>query len=169
MDLEQIKKILADRVVTYTHIVVDYRPHKKHKEWVRITTGVNLITYPDELMTWMANLTTSKLLWNSVLSTEDEKIAGLNIANFYLGTPLLVRYEYMNMPIEKFPSHIVQQYHMNKRAYDGYVYLKICKAIYVLPQAGILANKQLREKLLPHGYYKVAHIPGLWRHVTRSV
>ena len=43
------------------------------------------------------------------------------------------------------------------------------KAVYGLPQAGILANKQLRKKMAPHGYYEVAHTPGLWRHVTRPV
>ena len=37
------------------------------------------------------------------------------------------------------------------------------------PKAGILANKQLREKLEPAGYYEVAHTPGLWRHVTGPV
>ena len=49
------------------------------------------------------------------------------------------------------------------------MYLEIRKAIYGLPQGGILANKQLREKLEPAGYYEVAHTPGLWRHVTRPV
>ena len=47
--------------------------------------------------------------------------------------------------------------------------MKIRKAIYGLPQAGILANKQLRDKLEPAGYYEVAHTPGLLRHVTRLV
>ena len=49
------------------------------------------------------------------------------------------------------------------------MYLEIRKAIYGLPQAGILANKQLREKLKPEGYYEVVHIPGLWRHVSRPL
>ena len=49
------------------------------------------------------------------------------------------------------------------------MYLEIRKAIYGLPQAGILANKQLREKLKPEGYYEVAHTPGLWWHGTRPV
>ena len=49
------------------------------------------------------------------------------------------------------------------------MYLEIRRTIYGLPQAGILANKQLREKLLPAGYYEVAHTPGLWRHVTRPI
>ena len=50
---------------------------------------------------------------------------------------------------------------MNEKVYGGYVYLEIRKTIYGLPQTGILANKQLREKLFPHGYYEVAHTPGL--------
>jgi hypothetical protein len=33
-----------------------------------------------------------------------------------------------------------------------------------LPQAGILANKQLRRKLAPFGYYKSVNTPGLWWH-----
>ena len=52
---------------------------------------------------------------------------------------------------------------------NGFVYLDIRKAIYGLPQAGILAKKLLRSRLAPDGYYKVAHTPGLLRHVTRTV
>ena len=50
---------------------------------------------------------------------------------------------------------------------NGFVYLEIRKAIYGLPQAGILANKLLRQRLRPAGDYEVAHTPGLWKHVTR--
>lgn len=34
---------------------------------------------------------------------------------------------------------------------------------------GMLANKQLRENLKPHGYYEVEHTPGLWRHRKRPI
>ena len=54
---------------------------------------------------------------------------------------------------------------MEANAHKGFVYLEIRKAIYGLPQAGILANKLLWKRLAPHGYYEVAHTPGLWRHV----
>ena len=94
---------------------------------------------------------------------------GLNIKNFYLGTPL-DRFEYMKIPITLFPAHIRLQYQLHgDRVKNGFVYLEIRKAIYGLPQAGILANKLLRSRLAPDGYYKVAHTPGLWRHVTRPV
>ena len=58
---------------------------------------------------------------------------------------------------------------MEKHALKGYIYLEIRKAIYGLPQGGILANKLLRKRLAPEGYYEVAHTPGLWRHVTRPI
>jgi hypothetical protein len=37
--------------------------------------------------------------------------------------------------------------------------------MYRLPQASILANKLLKERLACHGYFKQLHTPGLWKHV----
>ena len=54
---------------------------------VQITAGENLIKYPGELTTPMADLTTSKVIWNSVLSTKEAKFMGIDIKNFYLNTP----------------------------------------------------------------------------------
>ena len=75
MNLEEIKLIPKDSIVTYARIVVDFRPQKKDPNRVRITAGGNLIAYPDELTTRTADLTCSKILWNSVLSTKDAKYA----------------------------------------------------------------------------------------------
>ena len=52
-------------------MVVDFRPQKENPNRVRITAGRNLITFLDELTTRTADLTVSKILWNSVLSTDD--------------------------------------------------------------------------------------------------
>ena len=71
------------------------------------------------------------------------------------------------MPLSVFPAHIFTQHNLTKHAYKGFVYIEICKAIYGLPQAGILANQLLRQRLRPHGYYEVPHTPGLWKHVTK--
>jgi hypothetical protein len=69
MSHKEIKKIPQDRTVTYARIVVDYRPQKDDPNRVRITVGGNLINYPGELTTRTANLTTAKILWNSIIST----------------------------------------------------------------------------------------------------
>ena len=93
---------------------------------------------------------------------------GLDIGSFYLATPM-DRYEYMRLSINLFPEHTMQQYNLRQHARKGYIYVEIRKAIYGLPQAGILSNLLLRKRLAPAGYYEVAHTPGLWRHVTRPI
>lgn len=92
----------------------------------------------------------------------------MDIHSFYLNTPLK-RFEYMRFPIELFPQHIIEQYNLLEHVLNGFVYVEIRKAIYGLPQAGILANKLLKKRLRPEGYYEVAHTPGLWKHVTRPI
>ena len=99
---DKICTIPADQTATYGRIVVDYRPQKADPNRVRITAGGNLIEYPGELTTRPADLTTSKLLWNSVISTKDTRFMGIDTRNFYLGTAMK-RFEYMKMPIKLFP------------------------------------------------------------------
>ena len=43
------------------------------------------------------------------------------------------------------------------------------RVMWGLPQADILANKLLRQRLLPHGYYKCTNTPGLWKHEWRPI
>jgi hypothetical protein len=116
----------------------------------------------------MADLTTTKILWNSVISTPHARYLCLDIKNFYLRTPM-ERFEYMKMPLGIFPPHTKAQYELDKHAKNGFIYLEICKAIYGLLQAGILANHLLRQRLRPHGYYEVRHTPGLWKHISRPI
>jgi hypothetical protein len=73
---------------TYARIVVDHRPQKEDPNRIRIAVGGNLITYKGSTSTRTADLTTSKLLWNSVLSTEGTQYMCLDIKNFYLTAAL---------------------------------------------------------------------------------
>eukprot|EP00804_Cyclotella_cryptica_P006990 CCRYP_007118-RA/>CCRYP_007118-RA protein AED:0.30 eAED:0.30 QI:0/-1/0/1/-1/1/1/0/515 len=165
----QIRDIPRDRTITYRRVVVDYCPQKDDPNRVHITAGDNLIKdYPGELTTRTTDLTTSKILWNSVLSTKGAKFMGLDLKSFYL-TAMLDHPEYMKMPLALFPDHIRAQYNLDKHTVNGFVYLELHGAIYGLPQAGALANKLLRKCLAPQGYYEVAHTPGLWRHVTQPI
>eukprot|EP00804_Cyclotella_cryptica_P029536 CCRYP_020583-RA/>CCRYP_020583-RA protein AED:0.35 eAED:0.26 QI:0/-1/0/1/-1/1/1/0/1386 len=169
MSHEAIAAIPKGRTVTYGRIVIDFRPQKADPNRVRITAGGNLIKdYPGEITTRTADITTSKILWNSILSTKGAKFMGIDIKSFYLTAPL-DRYEYMKMPITVFPEHIIQQYNLRAHVKNGFVYLELRKCVYGLPMAGALANKLLRKRLAPHGYYEVTHTPGLWRHVTRPI
>jgi hypothetical protein len=140
MNHEEIQQIPKDRTITYGRIVIDHRPQKADPNRVRITAGGNLIKdYPGEVTTRTADLTTSKILWNSVVSTEGARFMGIDIKSFFI-TATLDRYEYMKMPLDVFPEHVRQQYDLYQKAKNGYVYLEIRRAIYGLPQSGALAN-----------------------------
>jgi hypothetical protein len=94
-----IEKIPKNETVTYAHVVVDFHPQKVDPHCIRIMARGNLINYPGELSMQTADLTTSKLMWTSILSTADAKyMCLLDIKNFYLAAPL-DRFEYMKMPI----------------------------------------------------------------------
>jgi hypothetical protein len=92
----------------------------------------------------------------------------LDINNFYL-TAVLEYFEYMKIPLALFPVWTIEQYNFPKLALDGWVYIEMRRAVWGLPQSGILANKRLHHKLAPFGYYESANTPGLWRHESRPL
>jgi hypothetical protein len=102
MTIDKIKAIPKDQTVTYAWIVVDYRPQKKDPNRVHLTVGGNLIDYPGELSTRTADLITSKILWNSTLSTPGARYMCADVKKFYLSTPM-DRPEYMKMKADLFP------------------------------------------------------------------
>jgi hypothetical protein len=140
----EIQNIPMNQMVTYARVVVNFDPQKADPHRVKITAGGNLINYPGELSTRTADLTTSKLMWNSVLSMERARYMCLDIKNFYL-TALLDCYECMKIPLNIFPEWIIKQYDLNKHALNGFIYLEMRCVVWGLPQAGILANKLLQK------------------------
>ena len=167
MSHDEIKRISRDRTVTYSRIVVDYCPQKEDPNRVRITVGGNLINFPGELTTRTANLATSKILWNSTLSTPDAKYACADVGIFYLTTPM-VRYEYMRIKAELIPEEFKQQYKLHDKMYKGYIYCEIRQGMYGLPQAGRITNDLLKKRLAYYGYFERPHTPGLWKHTSHS-
>ena len=117
---------------TYAQIVVDHRPQKEDPNQIRIAVGGNLITYKGSTSTCTADLMTSKLLWNSMLSTTDAKYMCIDIKNFYL-TAALDYYEYMKIPLSLFLELIKIQYNLDTHARDSFVFLEIQCAVWGLP------------------------------------
>ena len=163
-------KIPTDRRkdVTYGRICCNYRPQKAEPERTRLTVGGNLITYPGDVSTPTSDTTTAKLVINSTISTPSAKYMCADIPNFYLGTPMK-RYEYMKMPIALIPQEIIDTYNLMPLVHKDHIYMEIRRGMYGLPQAGILANNLLTERLARRGYYQCRHTPGLWRHKWRPI
>ena len=49
------------------------------------------------------------------------------------------------------------------------VCIEVTKGMYGLPQAGLLANELLEQRLNKHGYFQSKLVPGLWKHTTRPI
>ena len=155
--------ILQHKRPTYAHFVCSYHPQKAEPYRTCITVGGNLIDYPGNLSMKVANMTTFKILVNSTLSTRGARWLGLDVKNYYLGTPM-DDYEYMFIPINSIPQEIIAHYKLRDIVHNRRVYMEICRGMYGLPQAGILAEKQLIRFLHSYGYTPVHHTPGLWHH-----
>ncbi len=162
------RTIAVNKRFTYGNPVVNYRPQKEFPHCIRITGGGNFIKYDASASVQTADLNTTKLHWNSVISTKDARYVCLDIKNFYL-TAALEYYKYMKKPLTLFPTWIIEQYDLNKHALHGLVHLEMRRAVWGLPQGGILANKHLRRKLAPFGYHESENTPGLWYHESRPI
>jgi hypothetical protein len=81
-------EVSPSKTVTYGRFVVDVSPNKEEIHRLRLTVGGNLIRYDGDVSSRSADLTTSKCLWNSVISTPGAKYMCLDVKNVYLGTPM---------------------------------------------------------------------------------
>ena len=76
----------------------------------------------------------------------------------------------MRVPLNKFPKDIQEYYNFQDIATnDGYIFIKIKKAMYGLKQAAVLAYQLIKNTLEPHGYYPVIGTTGMWKHKTRNI
>ena len=145
--------------VTYGSFTCDYRPNKAETHRTRLTVGGDRINYPEDVGTPMADITLVKVFFNSVISTPKAKCAKLDIKDFYLNTPM-PRFEYMRLKLSDIPEDIIVEYNLCEIATpDEYVYIDVRKGMYGLPQAGIIAQKLLEERLAEVGYHQSKIVP----------
>jgi hypothetical protein len=77
--------------------------------------------------------------------------------------------KYMRLPISILPIEIIEKYQLTRLVVDGWIYLEICKGMYGLKQAGILANKLLEKKMKPFGYHPARHRPMVSHYKTYGI
>jgi hypothetical protein len=77
------------RQSTYARFVATERPYKAETKRVRLTVGGNLVHYRDKVSTPTADLSTVKLLLNSVISTPGARFATFDLKYVYLRTPIV--------------------------------------------------------------------------------
>jgi len=135
-------------------VVCEVRPEKDNPDRTCITIGGSRICYPGDVGTNTASLELFKLLLNSVLSRKGTRFSTIDLKNFYLDTPMPDP-EYVRIKITDIPEEFIEEYKLAGTDRDGWIYFKIRRGCYGLPQAGILANDLLRSRILAEGYYEV--------------
>jgi hypothetical protein len=139
----ELSNIPKERKITYGKLVCDHKSNKTEKERVRLTVGGDRLDYTGGVATSTSDITTFKIIINITLSTEDAKMMMMmGMKNYYLGTPL-PRYENMRLPLSTIPDEIITNYNLWEISVGGRVYLEICKDMYGLKQAGLLAKQLL--------------------------
>ncbi len=114
---------------------------------VRGTTGGDRLNVPYDVSARTATLETVKLVIHSVVSS-NKKWRTLDIADFYLGTPLpAARHEYLRISLKMIPEEIMRRYHLYGMEHSCFIYFEIRKCMYGLPQAGRLSQIRLVEHL----------------------
>ena len=155
--------------VAYSRIVCNVRPQKEETNRTRLTFGGNNLSVDMDCGTPTADLLTVKLLLNSVISTPNAKCMILDIKDFYLNTPMN-KPEFLCMKLEHFPQDVIDHYRLNEKVDEkNCVYVRVKKGMCGLPQAGIIAQKLLEERLNEEGCHQSKTTPGFWKHDWRPV
>jgi hypothetical protein len=160
--------IPKNKKVTYLQVVAAFCPEKTNPRQIQWTVGGDRIFYAADASTTTADLTTAKILFNSVISTPGAKFLGIDIKDFYLGTSMK-DFEYMSIPLQMLPQGIIDQYNLTPLVHNNCINVEIRKGMYGLPQAGKLANHLLIEALAPFGYCPVLITPSLWQYDERDI
>jgi hypothetical protein len=87
----------------------------------------------------------AKMLFNSVISTKGGRFMTMDISNFYLMTPLHSA-EFIQIKISDTPDEVIREYKLREKdTKNRSIYIRAKRGMYGLPQAGLLANKLLKN------------------------
>ena len=108
---------------TYLRICVKFWPQKQYPYRVWFTVVVNLINYQGGTHKSTSDLTTSKLLLNSVISANGARFIFIDLSNFYLIAPFNNKsdYEYVCIPEWLIPEEIMEEYNIKPLIQNGSV------------------------------------------------
>ena len=93
----------------------------------------------------------------------------IDIKNFNLNKPMK-RFEYMRLKLSDLPEDFVELYNLKPKVdKNGQIYIEIRQGMYGLPQAGLLVQQLLEERLNAKGYSQSTLVLGLWTHEWRPI
>ena len=131
--------------------------------------GGNLLDFTGNLSASTASVATEKCVFNSVVSTPGARCLLADIKYFHLNN-ILPDLEFIRIPLKIVPQEIIDAYNLTTLVEDqGWIYMRIENFMYVLKQAGIIANQELVKHMATFWYHPVQHTPGMWVYDNRNI
>lgn len=118
----QIAAIPKSKAITYTRIIVDFRPQKEDPNRVRMTADGNFIKYAGKLAARTSDSSTAKILRNGIVSTKGAQHTCFDISNMY-HSDLTEDYECTRIPLDISPEHKYNQAIPSAQAREGRVHM----------------------------------------------
>jgi hypothetical protein len=128
------------------------RPEKAEPNQMQFMVAGDRINYPCEVATPTAEMLVAKMLFNSVISTKGSQFITINISDFYLMTPLH-HAEFVQIKSSDVPNKVINEYKLREKSTkNGSIYIRAKRGMYGFPQAGLLANQLIKNRLNKHRY-----------------
>ena len=158
----------ADRTMSYVNWECNITPQKKETHRVHMTAGGKLLIFAVYPSPPEVSIIDAKLHIESTISDyhKGSRYLGIYIKNIYLGIPMKY-YQYIRVLPSTIPQEIWDdpEYDIHP-ASDRFVYIKICRGMYVPNEDGVLSLEQLVCKLSPYGYAPMPFSPGYCKYDT---
>lgn len=109
----------------------------------------------------MEDFVTSLISWNSVVSIPFSNYVCVDVKRFDLKSCICQ----LKLILKSF----IDEYNFQHKAKYLFAFIETIKGMYIIPQAGILANQLLELWLARYGHYEVPHTPGLSKNLLQSI
>ena len=69
------------------------------------------------------------------------------------------RDKYVMIKLSMISQEFAEKYNPAEKSHNGYIYTRVTKGMYGLPQAGCIAHDALLKHLQPYGYHPIKQPP----------
>ena len=87
----------------------------------------------------------------------------MDVKYFYLNNHM-DRDECIMMKISMIPQEFVEKYNLTEKSHNGYIYARVKKGIYGIPQSVRIEHDVQVKQLETYIYHPSRNPPGLWKH-----
>ena len=134
----------------------------------RLTYNGRLSTYTGTRSSSTIDILSVKCFLNSIISDADCTHITADIKDFYLQHKL-DHPEYTSFPISWIPRSNRSEFNVANLPDDATLFYRIDKALYGMPQAGMIAQRELTRHLAQHGYVMSPNTPCHYTHISSGV